>query len=329
MPPYEAMTLLRTESDDHGGKAPRRGASSYLPVLALAVLTLIWGYNWVVMKVGLRYSQPFAFASLRNVLSAVGLFVLLPLLRRPLRPKAFGMTLLVGLLQTTGFVGLIMWALETGGAGRVVVLTYTMPFWLLLMAWVVLGERLRTFQWLAVALAFAGLLLILDPWQLHGVASSLIAVGGGFSWAASAVAVKVLHRRHDVDLLSLTAWQMLLGSLPLILIAALTYTRPPVWSTSFIWALAFNVLFANALAWVLWLYVLRSMPTGNAGIGTLAIPVVGVVSAWLQLGERPGLGEAIGMAMVVAALCVITLRGVVLGRRAAAPLLAEPLPPPD
>jgi drug/metabolite transporter (DMT)-like permease len=213
--------------------------------------------------------------------------------------------------------------------GKVAMLVYTMPFWLLLMAWVFLGERLRGFQWFAVALAFAGLLLILSPWRLHGVASSLIAVGAGFFWAASAVAAKVLHKRHPIDLLSLTAWQMLLGSLPLALIAALTYTGGPVWSTSFIWGLAYSVVFSSALAWVLWLYILRSMPAGNAGIGTLAIPAMVVISAWLLLGERPGASEAIGMALVVCALCIITLREVVLGRRAAAPRIARPLSPPE
>jgi drug/metabolite transporter (DMT)-like permease len=306
--------------------APRRGASSYLPIASLALLALIWGYNWVVMKVGLRYVQPFTFASLRNSLSAVGLFAILAVMRKPLRPKAFGLTLLVGLLQTTGFVGLTFWALETGGTGKIAVLTYTMPFWLLLMAWVVLGDRLRGFQWLAVGLAFAGLFLILAPWQLHGVAASLLAIAGGFSWAASAVVAKVLNNRHRVDLLSLTAWQMLLGSLPLLFIAALTYTRAPLWTASFIWALAYNVVFANALAWVLWLYVVRSLPAGSAGLGTLAIPVIAVISAWLQLGERPGPGEAMGMALVVLALCVLTLREVVLGRRTAMPVLAPPPP---
>jgi drug/metabolite transporter (DMT)-like permease len=321
------MVALPAQTVDHDEEAPRRGASSYLPVVSLALLALIWGYNWAVMKVGLRYAQPFTFASLRNSISAICLFVVLAVMRKPLRPKALGLTVLVGLLQTTGFVGLIMWALETGGAGKTAVLTYTMPFWLLLMAWVVLGERLRGFQWLAVGLALAGLLLILAPWRLHGVTANLLAVGGGFSWAASAVAAKVLNRRHSVDLLSLTAWQMLLGSLPLLLIAALTYTRAPVWSGSFIWALAYNVIFANALAWVLWLYVVRSLPAGSAGIGTLAIPVVGVVSAWLQLGERPGASEALGMALVVVALCIITLREVMLGRRAALPTLAAAAPP--
>lgn len=129
----------------------------------------MWGYNWVVMKIGLRYSQPFTFAALRTSLGALVLFGLLAALRRPLRPQAIVLTCLVGLLQTTGFVGLMMWALANGGAARTTVLAYTMPFWLLLMAWVVLGERLGRVRWLALALAFGGLILVLSPWRLNGL----------------------------------------------------------------------------------------------------------------------------------------------------------------
>jgi drug/metabolite transporter (DMT)-like permease len=285
-----------------------------LGALALALLALIWGYNWVVMKVGLEYSQPFTFAALRTLLGALSLFLLLAVLRRPLRPTAVAWTVVIGLLQTTGFVGLIMWALETGGAGKTSVLTYTMPFWLLLLAWVFLGERLGGVQWLAVALAFAGLVLVLSPWSLQGTLSSLLAVAAGLSWAASAVAVKLLQRRRHVDLLSLTTWQMLYGALPLVAIAALTYSGPPVWSETFIWALVYNALLGNALAWFLWLYALRTLSAGAAGIGTLAIPVIGVASAWLQLGERPTLIEAAGMALILGGLAVVTTRGVLAGR---------------
>jgi drug/metabolite transporter (DMT)-like permease len=308
------VDVLPAETDEHPDERPRRLVSPSRPALALAVLALIWGYSWVVMKVALGYSQPFTFAALRTVLSAIMLFLLLVVLRRPLRPQAFGLTLLIGILQTAGFVGLSVWALETGGAGKVVVLAYTMPFWLLLMAWVVLGERLRGLQWLAVGSALAGLLLILTPWRLHGVISSLLAVGAGILWAASSVAAKILHERHSVDLLSLTAWQMLLSAPPLVLVAALTYTGAPVWSASFVYALAYSVVLSSALAWGLWLYVLRWMPAGTAGINVLAVPALGVMFAWLQLGERPSFGEAAGMALIILALCLITVRGVVAGR---------------
>ena len=277
-------------------------------VVALAALALIWGYNWVVMKLGLQYAQPFTFAGLRTLLSAGCLFLVMWALRRPLRPTALWTTALIGLFQTTGFVGLAFLALEHGGAGKVSVLTYTMPFWLLLLAWLVLGERVRGLQWLAVAMAAAGFLLILSPWQLRGATATLLAVGGGLSWAAGGITIKALDRRRHVDLLSLTAWQMLIGSLPLVLIALLTWKGAPIWSAGFAWTLAFNVLLANALAWYLWHFSLRALPTGLAGFGTLAIPVVGVVAAWAQLGERPGLAEALGMACIIGALALLTIR---------------------
>ncbi|HEY5387796.1 MAG TPA: DMT family transporter [Thermoleophilia bacterium] len=305
------------QRDDRLTAAPRdilaRGRD--LGAAALILLALIWGYNWVVMKIGLGYAQPFAFAALRTFLGALSLFLLLLVLRRSLRPQAVGYTIVIGLLQTTGFVGLLMWALQSGGVGKTSVLTYTMPFWLLLLAWAFLGERLRGTQWLAVGLALAGLLLVLSPWRLQGAFSSVLALAGAASWAASAIVVKRLQQRQDVDLLSLTTWQMLFGSLPLIAIALITGHGGPAWSTPFIWALAYNVVLGNALAWLLWLFALRRLSAGAAGLGTLATPVIGVAAAWLQLGERPTTVEAAGMALIVAALAVVTVRGLLVARR--------------
>ncbi len=289
----------------------------YLAILCLVGLAAIWGYNWVVMKVGVRFAEPFAFAAMRAVLSAAFLFPVIAALHRPMRLQAPLFTTIIGILQTTGFVGLITWALEQGAAGRTSVLVYTMPFWLLLMAWMFLGERVRGLQWPAVIIALVGLVLVLRPWRLEGTwVSSLLAVAAGFCWAAASVLLKVMNKRHTVDVLSFTAWQLLIGSVPLAVIAILTTDSAPVWNAAFIGALAFNVLPANALAWVMWLYVLRSLPAGTAGVGTLAIPVVGVLSAWLQLGERPSTLEGIGMLLILAALAALTLRGLLLTRNA-------------
>ncbi len=287
---------------------PRSSLDKRLSFAGMAVLSLIWGYNWVVMKVALAYSQPFTFAALRTVLSALMMLVLLPALRRPLRPVSLGLTFLIGLLQTTGFTGLAMWALVSGGAAKVSVLVYTMPFWLLLLAWITLGERLRGHEWTAVALALAGFVLILSPWHLQGAVSTILAVGAGLSWAGSAALVKLLQRSHHVDLLSLTAWQTALGSLPLLLIAALTWHGAPVWSGTFISALGFNVVLVNSLGWLLWLAFLRSLPAGIAGVSTLAIPVIGVLAAWIQLGERPTVSEAAGILFIFTALSLMTVR---------------------
>ncbi len=287
---------------------PTLKRSAYLPLVALAFLALIWGYNWVVMKVGVRYSDPFVFAALRNFLASVALFAVVVLRRGPLRPKAFWWTALYGIFQTS-LTGLMVWAIYLGSAGKVSVLNYTMPFWLLMIAWPVLGERIRGVQWVAVVLALAGLLLVLAPWNLGGVWASVLAVGGGISWAIASVIVKIIRKRHQVDILSFTAWQALLGSVPLVAVALLVARHAPTWTSSFIAALVYNVIAGSVVGLLLWLYILDSLPAGTAGINALAIPVVGVLSAWLQLGERPGALEAVGMALIVAGLAVLAAWG--------------------
>ena len=163
--------------------------SVLLPFGALALLALIWGYNWVVMKVGVRYSDPFTFAALRNFLGAIALFAVVAARRGTLRPQAFWLTALFGFFQTT-LSGLAVWALYVGSAGRTSVLVYTMPFWLLLIAWPILGERIRGVQWVAVVLALAGLVFVLDPWNLQGLSASILAVAAGLTWAMASVLFK-------------------------------------------------------------------------------------------------------------------------------------------
>lgn len=286
--------------------------------LALAVLSLIWGYNWVVMKQVLEYVDPFQFSALRTVLGAATLFLVLGWLRKPLRPVAPGPTLLLGVLQTAAFTGLIQWALVSGAAGKTAVLVYVMPFWLLPLAWVALGERIQGMQWLAVAGAAVGLVFILEPWRAHGSPmSSALALAGGATWAASAVVAKRLRARVEVDLLSLTAWQMLFGSLLLVAAAlVLPSARPVEVSTYFIGALAFNALFGTGLAWVLWLYVLDKLPAGVAGLSSLAVPAVGVLAAWLELGERPSSSETFGMVLTAAALGLLSVIAILRHHRA-------------
>jgi drug/metabolite transporter (DMT)-like permease len=289
---------------------------------ALIILAFIWGFAWVAMKVGLTYADPFTFGALRAVLSAVFLLILLPVLHRPIRPRALGWTALLGLLQTTGFSGFVMWALVSGGAGKTSVLTYTMPFWLLLMAWPVLGEKIRGFAWVAAVLALGGLVLILSPWKLHGVLSSVLAVCTGISWAASAVVAKLIHKRHQVDVFSLTAWQMVIGAIPLVIVAFATGGGMPDWTPTFIAVLAYNVLLGNGVAWLLWLFVLRVLPAGTTGLASLANPVLGVTFAWLVLAERPGWAEAVGMALILLGIAVLTLR-----EATRKPLLSSTEPP--
>ncbi len=296
-----------THTGGAGGRSPSRTRD--LGVLALVTIAPLWGYSWVVSKVALNDAGPFTFISLSMSICVVFLFSVLVLTRRTLRPPPLGWILLIGLLQTFLFSGLATLALAAGGAGKVTVLVYTMPFWLLVLAWLFLGERLRGAQWPAVALAFTGLVLVVRPWDIGGALGGLLACASGLAWAAASLVIKLLQRRMPVDAIALAAWQMAFGVVPLILLAALAEGGGPRWTATFVGTVAYTALISNGLCWVLWVLALRSLPAGAAGMGTLAVPVIGVAAAWIHLGEAPALVEGAGMALIVVALAVLGAYG--------------------
>jgi len=277
------------------------------PLLALALLALIWGYNWVVMKIAMQYVGPMDFAALRGVFGTVLLFAVLWAVGAPLRPQHVGKTLLLGLFQTTGFVGLISAALNVGAAGKSAVLGYTMPFWVIVLGWPFLPDRLRGWQWPAAGLILLGLLLVLELWSgAADATSSLLALGAGISWAISVIVFKRIPVDSRNDLLSVTAWQMVFGMIPLVVISLLVDERTIVWNSSFIAALVYNGVGGMALATLLWLYILQRLPATISGLNALAVPMVGVIAAWIQLGERPSRAEGLGMLLILAGLALLT-----------------------
>jgi drug/metabolite transporter (DMT)-like permease len=289
-------------------------APSARPALAaLVLLSLIWGYNWIMLKEGLQFAGPFDFAALRTAPGAVLLFAAMAWMKKPLAPVALPRLILLGLFQTTGFVCFICWALVAGAVGKSTVLVYTFPFWTLLFAWPVLGERIRGLQWLAVTLAGVGLTLVLEPWDLGGsFASRIYAVLAGVCWAVSSVIVKRWRNEGNFDLLAVTAWQMLLGGIVGIFIAWLVPSRPVVWTGYFVLVLAYGIVLGSVAGWLLWSYILKHLPAGIASLSMMAVPALGVLLSKLQYGEEPGRIEIIGMLLIAASLALLswlTLRG--------------------
>ncbi|GAP66055.1 membrane protein [Mizugakiibacter sediminis] len=281
----------------------RRGA-----LYALIALTLIWSYNWIVMKQALQYSGPFAFSALRYVFGTAVLFGLMLLRRESLAPPPLKPALAIGLTQTAGFQALVQLALVGGGAGRTALLAYTMPFWVVLLAWFALRERPSARQWFCLAAAAPGLICVLEPWRgLGGLRSTALALAGGLSWAVSVVLAKRLFARGTVEPLQLTAWQMLLGTLALVALALLIPERPIDWAPSYVAALAYNAVLPSGIAWALWLFIVQRLPTHVAGMTSLAVPITGVLLAWAILGERPDAAETAGIALIAAALLTLNL----------------------
>jgi drug/metabolite transporter (DMT)-like permease len=275
---------------------------------AMFLLTLIWGYNWIVMKLAIQYASPFQFAALRTFIGALMLFFVLYITKRPMKLQEFPTMLGLGLLQTCGFTGLLILALVVGGAGKTSVLSFTMPFWVLLFAWPMLNEKVQGWQWLAVLFALFGIVLIFDPLHIKGDGISMsMALCSGIFWAISAIVSKKLHqRRPELDLLNITAWPTLLGSIPIVVVALILPAPPIVWSQTFILTVVYSIFLSGSLAWVLWTYALQRLPAGIASMTSMLIPVIAVVCAWLQLDEIPNKTELSGMFLIALALVIIS-----------------------
>jgi drug/metabolite transporter (DMT)-like permease len=194
-------------------------------------------------------------------------------------------------------------ALIAGGAGKTALLAYTMPFWVIPLAWALLGDRPNARQWLYITVAAAGLVLVLEPWSTHvGLASALLALAGGACWAIGTVLAKRLFLATPVSPLRLTAWQMLYGTGFLVVLALCAHERTTVWSPTLIGALVYNGVLSSGLGWAAWLFVVQRLPTNVAGLASLITPLVGIGLAWALLGEHPDASESIGILVIGMAL---------------------------
>ena len=154
-----------------------------------------------------------------TILGALCLFIVMLVLKKPFKIQEIPRLIVLGLLQTAGFTGLLVWALVEGGAGKTAVLTYTMPFWTMLLAWPLLGEKLSGWQWPAALFSLMGILFILDPLHLGtDVFSMFLAIVSGISWALSRDFSEETSSKFALILIliSFTAWQMLFGSIPIV-----------------------------------------------------------------------------------------------------------------
>lgn len=296
----------------------------WLPALALLVLSLTWGYTWVLAKQGLVYAPPFAFAAERCVGGALTLILVLKLMGRPLKLVAPGPTLAIGLTQVAGFMVFQTWALVEGGPGKTAVLIFTMPIWTLLMAWPLLGERVRGKQWLAAASTLIGLLLIIEPWDMHSsLFSKFLGLMAALCWATGTILIKRLRSTTPVDLLTLTAWQMILGAVPLVVLSLVVTERPTDWSLSYMGILAFMSIGSTAMCWWLWIYILDRVPAWEASLSVLGTPVVAILSSRLTFGEEFKTSEVAGILLIGTGLALLSLLSWAASRRNPAVSLIE------
>ena len=272
-----------------------------LPILSVVLMTFFWGYNWVVMKQAVQLVGPWEFAFIRNFFGALILLLLLAFMQKSLKIINFKFIFLIGMFQMIGFTVLVLVALVHGGTAKTSVLTFTMPIWANLLAIYFLKEKMTNKQILAIAISLIGLLLIFDPVHKNADFNSmLIAISAGFFWGCGVISVKKYNKKYpQVELLNLTAWQMLLGSLP-ILVVILAKGMEINDINQYFWkASLYNIIFCNALAWLLWNYGVKHLKIGEVSTISLLAPVIGSLAAFLELHEAPKMNEGIGLIMIL------------------------------
>ena len=292
--------------------AGARGRISPLGLVFLAITSVGWGLNFPIMKHLLTEWPPLSSRGLCGIAGAAALALIAVAQRQSLdvpRPM-WSRLLLVSLLTIGGWVAFMGLALLWLNASEAAVLGVSIPVWVALIAWPILGERLSLVRAISLLIALAGITVLIGG---NGVEASLAKLPGLLCALAGAVCVAlgtVLTKHFPLAMppLSLAAWQIGIGCLP-IAIVGLIVEQPHIAALSSVgWAsMIYMTLIQFCLCYVCWFAALERLPAATASIGTLLVPVVGVLAAGAMLHEPLGWRE-------ISAL-VFTLGGVALALR--------------
>lgn len=258
--------------------------------LILIGLTAIYAVCFALIKAGLAYGPPLLFGGLRAFIGGATLLVVMLAQRRSLLPPrgTWRGLLALALTSTTLSFGAMFLSPGRAGAGIASVLGNTQPLVLVALAGLFLGERMTRRKWLTVGLGLAGVLLI--SWQALTASNSVAVSGAALALMASASAAigSVIFKRMGVttSLLAVTAWQLVLGSLPLLGVSALVERDAPIlWTGEFILDLLFLALVGTAFVSVAWFWLVQRGEASHLGLHLFLVPVFGLAVAALMLGE--------------------------------------------
>jgi drug/metabolite transporter (DMT)-like permease len=285
----------------------------------LALLTIVWGVHWVVAKAGLDYMPPLTYGALRVAAGLATVIVILGPrdgLRLPDR-RDLPVVLSVGLGQVAGGVALMNLALLVVPAGRSAILVYTMPIWVVVIQATVLRIAPARAELAGLALGLAGIAALLNPVTIDwaapgGLAGAALLLVSAVVWAATAIHVR--RHRWAGSPAALQPWQLLLAVVPLTLLALVLEPGTAVrWELATVLILLYSGPLATAFAFWASQSITRTLGPLAATVGFLGVPVVGLASGALILGEQLTAVDVAGFALVAAGILLVTRP---FGRRA-------------
>ncbi|WP_239988658.1 DMT family transporter [Paramagnetospirillum kuznetsovii] len=284
-------------------------------VILLALLVVIWGANWPIMKIGLGHVQPLWFAAIRLGLGVLAMVaILLPGGRLRLPPREdWPVVASIGILNMGLFMILTNIALLVVPAGRSSILAYTTPLWVAPGAAFFLGERLTPGKLAGLGLGLAGLLVLFNPLGFDWSNADALLGNGLLLLAALVWAATILHVRHHrwrASPLELAPWQMLVGCVMVSALAAAVEGKPaPDGSFELAWVMIYNGALATAFAFWAAVTVNRLLPALTVSLSFLCVPAGGMVFSALILGEGVSLTNVAGLGLIVAGVAAVAVAG--------------------
>lgn len=285
-----------------------RGHSRWIGVTCLGITAFGWGLNWPFMKLLLRELPPMSARGLAGVTASLILAVValsrgerLRVPREAILPLLFAT--FTNVIAWMGFGTVAMkWVSVSEGA----LLAYTMPIWTTLFAWPLLGMRPTLRNVLALCLGIVGVVILFGGEGFSFTPEKLAGASLALSAAILFALGNILNRAPiPVPPVALVAWQVGLGCLAM-LVFGLLFEKPDFGAVSVRgWALmGYMTIIPMGVCYLTWFETLRRLPPATASTGMLLVPIVGVVSAALMVGDPLGLREVLAM--------VFTLGGVTL-----------------
>jgi drug/metabolite transporter (DMT)-like permease len=280
-------------------------------LVLLALLTLFWGVNWPVMKLGVADLPPLYFRSLCIAGGLVFIWAWALATRVPLTvpPGAWPSIVKLAVPNVIVWHLLAIFAVKMLPSGRAAILGYTMPVWAVLAGLAFFGEKPLARHWLGVTAALLGTLLLLSS-EFTALAGSPLATALMLIAAAAWGFGTHLMRRHLVDLpiITLTFWMMALTVLVMFAVSTafeLDRWRPPTPQEWF--PLLYNIVFAVAFCHVVWSMLARKLPPAASGLSVMLIPVLGVFSGMWMLDEQPQWQDYVALALILLSLLTVLL----------------------
>jgi drug/metabolite transporter (DMT)-like permease len=295
--------------------APEPGRRLSLPavygLLAFAILAM--GVNWPVMATALKAVSPWWMASIRLVAASITMFAIVAATGRLERPPRQDLPIVasVATFRLALVFLLVFSGLEIVPPGRSSILVWTASLWTIPFAVVVLGERMNRLRWIGLASGMAGILLVFDPTRLDWtegrvILGHLLLLGAAISQAG--VSVHVRRHRWASSPFRLMPWQLLVACVPVTAVALAVDGLPSIdWSAGLIANLAFQGIVVSGFAILAQMTVLLSHPAISTNLILMAVPVVGLLSSVVFVGETLTAALVAGMLLVLGGVAAARL----------------------